>query len=588
MSTNHLATQVFEEIGRPKYKEWNAIAAKRVEAFAAAFKENIFEDDTFCDFGGGDGQAAAAWRKATRCRSIVLDCTQDRLQEAEVRGLETRLGVMEKLPFDDCSVQWGFCSHTLEHVESLDTALAELRRVITCAVMFVVPLETDAQAAKTAAHVRHSPDENWWLDQIRAADFIVTNHIVASTPGSDARELIAVAMPPAYHAMWKQGANTAEALEGVKKLDVVIAWYKQAHLWNRVLEGLLENSACINRVFVVNDESWLKDPDPLLNTGGLDITFLSHAQSGRGPSQSFNEGVAAATTEHVLLMEGDIVLPKGALLQDGPTLQPNGLLLRGVVRVDPDTYDVLQPNVREDHAPAWMQTGRAWNLMQCNYLIVDRAAFTALGGFDEELCALHAGGGYSEEDTDLGVRWCAAYGADSVRYRMGVAPVIHLGGRKNKPGDDNAFTPMEARAKIAQSMGKLYNQQWHLFHRDADAPLLDHVNVAHLERAEGMDVRLDCFDLSWLPYSSANLITVKLPLEYFKADAVTPYIDHLLLRLARGGVLDVSMPNYPLVPASVITDYWRAIENWQLYPDITMVHSTDYPSPRFIFTRAAA
>jgi hypothetical protein len=254
----------------------------------------------------------------------------------------------------------------------------------------------------------------------------------------------------------------------------------------------------------------------------------------------------------------------------------------------------LQPNVRESLAPEFTAAFRAWNLMQCNYLIVDRTAFNALGGFDEAMCALHADGGYSEEDTDLGVRWCAAYGLDSVRYRPGVEPVIHLGGRRNKPGDDNAFTSMEAREGIARSMGDAYDQQWRLFyregdlHREGDTPLIDHVNVAHLDHAEGMDVRLDCFDLKWLPYASAARITVKLPLEYFRADDVTVYVEKLLLRLAYGGVLDLRIPNYPLVPSATIVKAWQQWENWQLYPDIIMVEDTAAAAPHFTFTRKAA
>ena len=173
--SSYIATQVFNEMCRDKHVIWNAGAADRIVSLAESLKSFVFEDDIFCDFGGGDGQAADAWRQKTRCRSIVFDCTPGRLAEAKQRGLEVMEGRLEKLPFADASVQWGMCSHILEHVESLEDALAELRRVVACGLLVVVPLENDEQAKKTVSHVRHNPSDDWWCNKLSDAGFTIVH-----------------------------------------------------------------------------------------------------------------------------------------------------------------------------------------------------------------------------------------------------------------------------------------------------------------------------------------------------------------------------------------------------------------------------
>ena len=67
---------------------------------------------------------------------IVLDPT---LQER--KGLRFEAGSIESLPFEDNSFETVVSTHTLEHVQDIATAIAELRRVASRRLLVVVPRE---------------------------------------------------------------------------------------------------------------------------------------------------------------------------------------------------------------------------------------------------------------------------------------------------------------------------------------------------------------------------------------------------------------------------------------------------------------
>ena len=60
-------------------------------------------------------------------------------------GLVTVEAVIEQLPFADASFDTVVSTHTLEHVQHLGLALAELRRVARCRVVVVVPRQRPYQ-----------------------------------------------------------------------------------------------------------------------------------------------------------------------------------------------------------------------------------------------------------------------------------------------------------------------------------------------------------------------------------------------------------------------------------------------------------
>jgi ubiquinone/menaquinone biosynthesis C-methylase UbiE len=66
------------------------------------------------------------------------------------------------IPLDTDSVDWAFCSHTLEHVVDLDKAWSEICRISSKAIYVIVPLESDELVKVNPSHVRHSDDWRQW------------------------------------------------------------------------------------------------------------------------------------------------------------------------------------------------------------------------------------------------------------------------------------------------------------------------------------------------------------------------------------------------------------------------------------------
>lgn len=95
---------------------------------------------TVIDVGCGRGYlvdrlAAAGHREVSGC-DIVLDGS---LRDRD--GVHFRQAAVENLPFPDAAFDTVVCTHTLEHVQDIQRALAELRRVARQRLIIVVPKE---------------------------------------------------------------------------------------------------------------------------------------------------------------------------------------------------------------------------------------------------------------------------------------------------------------------------------------------------------------------------------------------------------------------------------------------------------------
>ncbi len=95
--------------------------------------------DSVLDAGSGRGYLA---RRLTEVAGHVVGCDLvDYPAAVDGQSLRFVRGSVEDLPFSDGEFDTVVCTHTLEHVQDLPAAMAELRRVARRRVIVVVPRE---------------------------------------------------------------------------------------------------------------------------------------------------------------------------------------------------------------------------------------------------------------------------------------------------------------------------------------------------------------------------------------------------------------------------------------------------------------
>lgn len=111
------------------------------------------------EVGAGEGQVARAIAAAHGSEVVGVDPTTRQIDEAVRRGggVEYRRAGAESLPFDDDSFDAVVCCLVFEHIDDLDTALAEVARVLRTGGRFVFCLNHP---------LLQTPGSGWIDDQI--------------------------------------------------------------------------------------------------------------------------------------------------------------------------------------------------------------------------------------------------------------------------------------------------------------------------------------------------------------------------------------------------------------------------------------
>ena len=136
--------------------EWGNMAAFKFVQFGNSLEHSgsLCHDDRVADFGGNDGYVANQFYLAHKIKPLVVDCEPRRLDYAGKRyGLQTYEAFVEDMKdLADKSIDWGFCSHTLEHTRDVAKALREIARVVKRGAYFVVPIEGKKHASENHGH----------------------------------------------------------------------------------------------------------------------------------------------------------------------------------------------------------------------------------------------------------------------------------------------------------------------------------------------------------------------------------------------------------------------------------------------------
>lgn len=125
------------------------------------FIEGMAPTGMIIDFGGNDGTAAKQ-AVSMGVPAMVVDSSPSRVFYAiNANGIPAVLSELESISLPDGFVDWGFCSHTLEHVNDFEKTWAEIKRVCSKGCFVVVPVEEEEKFAENPAHKRRHTHEEW-------------------------------------------------------------------------------------------------------------------------------------------------------------------------------------------------------------------------------------------------------------------------------------------------------------------------------------------------------------------------------------------------------------------------------------------
>ena len=168
---------------------WGRAAANKFIEFGRCLiaTGQMFHDDIVADFGGNDGYASNEFYKAHAIKPLVVDCEPQRIDHAmRVYGLSTYESFLENMKdLRDKSIDWGFCSHTLEHTRDPSSALSEMARVVKRGCLFILPIEDEEHAmVNNEAHSIHADSMKEWRMLISSNGWRV---VKSSRPITDER-----------------------------------------------------------------------------------------------------------------------------------------------------------------------------------------------------------------------------------------------------------------------------------------------------------------------------------------------------------------------------------------------------------------
>jgi len=214
--------------------------------------------------------------------------------------------------------------------------------------------------------------------------------------------------------------------------DVVVCFYNHDEHFTHVLTGIEANKDYINEVIFVNDE----DRRPIMPREiSVPYRWLWHPHDGFGFTKSANQGIKAASTEYVLLIEGNEMLSPHSLQEMAETLSTHTITPRICLMAGRKRYlnpDRLKDNILEFtdddprkqllKNPIWEAT-RPWVFFSSGHLLINKQAHDEIGGFNEEFEGVY-------HNADYAARMILKHGRESVCYGAGES--WHIGSCRSR------------------------------------------------------------------------------------------------------------------------------------------------------------
>lgn len=314
------------------------------------------------------------------------------------------------------------------------------------------------------------------------------------------------------------------------KVDVVITYYRQANGLARLWKTILANAEDINKVFIVNDEPWPKPEreaiERLVEGSPLQVTFLDHEHKGFGATRCANEGMAQCTTDYVLALQADTLLPTGFIQKklDAIAGAEWPMFISGPCHhvtpdSDPDSPDYL----RQDGYMHLRETMRGiaapWLFMRGVNKLIHRQGFIECGGMDERFDECNY------EDYELVMRWLSNFGPSSVKWEE--TPVLHQGDPRGGVAPKDPY-PLKSAKLLARQLITLREGNVMLMtdHSHEWSPEFACIGERH---GPAVDIALPCQYPDWLFGADVKLLRcnafhqIMYPEHWFHAFGALPH-----------------------------------------------------------------
>jgi hypothetical protein len=228
------------------------------------------------------------------------------------------------------------------------------------------------------------------------------------------------------------------------KIDLVVGFYRQEHVWPLIAWGISGNLDTIHRVILVNDEPWTPSSRASVEAVARNyenfppLVLLDHAHEGFGAHRCVRQGAKAVKTGWWAHMDGDIILAPASLSKIASEPE-RGIMRCGLshdLEDDVTLAQVQSEPVVKRHDEREGRTVGTWKDARDLYIFSHKDDYFAIGGHDADFP------GYGFVDYDVAMRWLMHFGPESIEI-CNSAHSYHIGGLRPKhdsdPGNQDLF-----------------------------------------------------------------------------------------------------------------------------------------------------
>ena len=141
------------------------------------------------EVGGGDGWLAARIQDELGCEVTLVDQSERMVELATARGLDARLGDVQRLEFDDATFDTVVAAWMLYHVKDIDRGLAEIARVLEPGGRLVALTNSRRHCEEVFDLIAYPQSAREWTFRAENGEELLRPHF----PSVERRDLVGVA-----------------------------------------------------------------------------------------------------------------------------------------------------------------------------------------------------------------------------------------------------------------------------------------------------------------------------------------------------------------------------------------------------------